>query len=136
MKPHVIRLRPGQDLKASVDTYLIEKEIAAGCIVTCVGSLRKATLRFANQDSGIMLTGYFEIVSLTGVLSASGSHYHIAIADEQGKVFGAHLLDGSEIYTTAEIVLLQFDEYQFVRVFDQESGYPELNPILTNQKER
>lgn len=136
MKPHVIRLRPGQDLKVAVDTYLIEKEIAAGCIVTCVGSLRKAILRFANQDSGTILAGYFEIVSLSGVLSASGSHYHISIANEQGKVYGAHLLSGSEIYTTAEIVIMQFDEYQFERVFDQESGYPELNPIFINQKER
>ena len=135
MKPYVLRLRPGQDLKAAIDIFLVENKIAAGCIVTCVGSLRKANLRFANQESGTILTGYFEIVSLTGVLSNSGSHYHIAIADEQGKVYGAHLLDGSEVYTTAELVLLQFEEYKFERILDQESGYPELNPIFIHQKE-
>lgn len=135
MKPYVLRLRPGQDLKAAIDTFLVENQIAAGCIATCVGSLRKAHLRFANQETGTILSGYFEIVSLTGVLSSSGSHYHIAIADEQGKVYGAHLLEGSEIYTTAELVLLQFEEYKFERIMDQESGYPELHPILINQKE-
>lgn len=129
MKPYVLRLRPGQDLKAAIDIFLVENEIAAGCIVTCVGSLRKASLRFANQETGTTLEGYFEIVSLTGVLSSSGSHYHIAVADEHGQVYGAHLLDGSEIYTTAEIVLLQVDEYKFERILDEESGYPELNPI-------
>lgn len=135
MKPYVMRLRPGQDLKLALDTFLIENEITAGCILTCVGSLRKANLRLANQEVGTQLNGFFEIISLTGMLSSAGSHYHISIADEQGKVHGAHLLEGCEIYTTAEIALVQFDEYKFERIMDQESGYPELNPILITEKE-
>ena len=135
MKPFVLRLKPGQDLKKELDSFLIENQIGAGCILTCVGSLVEANLRFANQENGTRLKGHFEIVSLTGMLSSTGSHYHIAIADEQGKVYGAHLLDGCEIYTTAEIAIMQFDEYQFERVMDPASGYPELNPIRLNKKE-
>ena len=53
-------------------------------------------------------TGKFEIVSLTGTLSAGGSHHlHVAIADSTGAVFGGHLLAGCVVRTTAEIVLVR-----------------------------
>ncbi len=121
-----LRLRPGQDLLNELDRIVIENNIDAACILTCVGSLTKATLRFANQNHSTELTGFFEIVSLTGVLSRHGSHYHIAIADSEGRTYGAHLLEGCKIYTTAEIVIGICAGTQFLRTFDPETGYPEL----------
>lgn len=39
-------------------------------MLTCVGSLTRAVLRFANQEEAVTLEGHFEIVvSLTGVFS-------------------------------------------------------------------
>ncbi len=73
------------------------------------------------------MEGKFEIVSLTGVLSVHGSHYHIAISDGEGRTYGAHLMDGSEIYTTAEIVLAEPGRCAFLRSFDPQTGYPELD---------
>ncbi len=72
------------------------------------------------------MQGYFEIVSLTGVLSTNGSHYHISISDGEGRSFGAHLMEGSEVYTTAEIIIAQFEDLVFQRTLDNETGYPEL----------
>ncbi len=129
MHPYALRLHPGQDLIKEMDAFVISNQIKAACILTCVGSLRKATLRFANQENGITMTGFFEIVSLTGVLSIHGSHYHISISDGQGQTFGAHLLEGNEIYTTAEIILLELPEFRFLRAFDDQTGYPELEII-------
>lgn len=129
MHPYALRLHPGQDIKIELDAFVVINQIEAACIITCVGSLRKARLRFANQENGTTLTGYFEIVSLTGVLSIHGSHYHISIADEQGQTYGAHLLEGSEIYTTAEIILSELPEFRFLRKFDEQTGYPELEII-------
>ncbi|MFT5701807.1 MAG: putative DNA-binding protein with PD1-like motif [Desulforhopalus sp.] len=68
------RLHPGQDLKIELDRLVDTHEIDAACILTCVGSLTTAVLRFANQETSEKLDGYFEIVSLTGVLSRHGSH--------------------------------------------------------------
>lgn len=99
----------------------------AACVLTCVGSLTTAVLRFANQSEAATLEGHFEIVSLTGVLSRHGSHAHIAIADSDGRTYGAHLLHGSRIYTTAEIVLGELPGYRFLRTFDSRTGYPELD---------
>lgn len=127
MKAYALRLRPGEDPLAALDTFARANQLEAACVLTGVGSLRKAVLRFANQDQAATLSGHFEIVSLTGVLSVHGSHYHIAIADEAGRTYGAHLMEGSEVYTTAEIVLAALPDLRFGRSFDPQTGYPELD---------
>jgi predicted DNA-binding protein with PD1-like motif len=60
-----------------------------------------------------------------------GGHYHIAISDEQGRTFGGHLMEGSQVYTTAEVILVSLDAYRFLRTFDPQTGYQELD-IQTN----
>lgn len=126
MNTYALRLRPGDDLKVSLDTLVSNQHLKAACVVTCVGSLSRAVLRFADQEGASTLHGKFEIVSLTGVLSEHGSHCHIAIADSKGRTAGAHLLEGCLVYTTAEIVLLALDDCVFLRSFDEQTGYPEL----------
>jgi uncharacterized protein len=126
LKPIALRLHPGQDLKVELDNLAQSRNIEAACIVTCMGSLTKAVLRYANQEKAIELEGYFEILSLTGTLSRHGSHYHIAIADSTGQTFGAHLLEGCTIYTTAEIVIGLLPDVSFLRTVDVQTGYPEL----------
>ena len=134
MKTLPLRLSPGQDLKIEIDRLIVQHDIEAACILTCVGSLTTAVLRFANQETSTRLDGHFEIVSLTGVLSRHGSHYHIAIADERGTTYGAHLMDGCKIYTTAEIVIGIIPNYSFLRTFDPETGYAELKVVSPPQK--
>ncbi len=121
-----LRLLPGQDILAELERVADEHDVEAACVMTCVGSLTKAVLRFANQADATEMQGHFEIVSLTGILSKHGSHFHIAISDESGKTIGAHLLHGSNVYTTAEIVLATLPGYRFLRTFDPQTGYPEL----------
>jgi predicted DNA-binding protein with PD1-like motif len=127
MKTYALRLRPGEDPVTALNTFAKANQLEAAFLLTCVGSLRKAVLRFANQEQATTLEGHFEIVSLTGVFSLDGGHYHIAIADSEGRTYGAHLLDGSQVYTTAEIVLASLDGARFLRTFDPQTGYPELD---------
>ncbi|WP_299025631.1 PPC domain-containing DNA-binding protein [uncultured Thermanaerothrix sp.] len=121
-----LRLRPGQDLKQALDTWAQENAIQAAVVLTCVGSLQRAVLRLADQPGPTLYTGKFEIVSLTGTLSVHGSHYHIAISDSTGYTLGGHLMEGSLVYTTAEIALGILPSVRFERRFDPESGYDEL----------
>ncbi|MEM6717451.1 MAG: PPC domain-containing DNA-binding protein, partial [Cyanobacteria bacterium P01_C01_bin.147] len=100
--------------------------VTAGCILTTVGSLQQASLRFAGQDSATVLTDRFEIVSLVGTLSRSGMHLHLAIADSQGQTLGGHVMPGCLIYTTAEIVVGILPELTFQRQLDDQTGYREL----------
>jgi uncharacterized protein len=127
MKTYALRLRPGEDPLTALDSFAQANHLEAAGVLTCVGSLRKAALRYANQEGSTLLAGYFEIVSFTGAFSIYGSHYHIAIADEAGRTYGGHLMKGSEIYTTAEILLAALPDVRFERAFDPETGFSELD---------
>jgi predicted DNA-binding protein with PD1-like motif len=123
---HAIRLNPGQDLKGEIDAYATTHKIEAGFIVTCVGSLTKFNLRFADQPGGTQGEGHFEIVSLTGTVSIHGSHLHMSVSDERGKTTGGHVLEGNVIYTTAEIVLGESSDLIFTREVDGTTPWKEL----------
>ncbi len=127
MQTYAFRLPPGQDLKAELDAFAVQHQLEAACVLACVGSLTRAVLRFANQSQAATLDGHFEIVSLTGTLSHHGSHVHIAIADGQGRTYGAHLLEGSRVYTTAEVVIGELPGLRFGRAPDPATGYSELD---------
>jgi uncharacterized protein len=124
--PHAFRLKPGQDLKQEIQKLVTEKQIKAGWTSTCVGSLTHYHIRFANQPEGSTGSGHFEIVSLTGTVSINGNHLHISISDSNGKTIGGHLMDGCIVYTTAEIVLLSSDDFEFKRVEDGNTKWKEL----------
>jgi uncharacterized protein len=126
MKSHPVRLKPGGDLKAALDHLTHIHRWRAAAIISAVGSLSQAAIRFANRDEISILPGPFEIVALSGTLSGSGSHLHIAVSDRDGKMTGGHLKEGSRIYTTAEIVIVILDDWKFSRELDPESGYLEL----------
>lgn len=121
-----IRLEPNRDLKQSLSNFVEQNNIQAGFILTTVGSLKKATFRFANQDKSEVFDEKFEIVSLVGTLSTHGTHLHISLSDRNGKTIGGHLLDGCIIYTTAEIVIGTSDDFIFLRTVDEKTGYKEL----------
>jgi predicted DNA-binding protein with PD1-like motif len=123
---HAFRLKPGQDLKQSIDSFVKEKNIQAGWIATCVGSLTDYNIRFANQEKGYSDKGHFEIVSLVGTLSVNGSHMHLSISDSTGKTIGGHLLSGCKIYTTAEIVISESTDFIFTREKDGSTPWEEL----------
>lgn len=126
MENYTFRLKPGHDLFDSIEAFVRERGIEAGCVVSGVGSLRHATLRFANRETYTEYDDYFEIVSITGLVSVHGSHLHLSISDGDGKTIGGHLVSGCKIYTTAEIVILAFSNSTYKREFAEDSGYEEL----------
>ena len=123
---YALRLRPGDDLRQQLLSFVQAQGIAAGAMLTCVGSLTVATLRLANQDGPTEYRGHFEIVSLVGTLSVNGSHLHLSVSDSTGRTIGGHLLDGCRVYTTAEIVLGEMPALEFRREPDPTFGYQEL----------
>lgn len=129
MKIFALRLKPNQDLRQALKTFAIEQDIKAGFLITAIGSLQQATIRFANQSENTVLQGKFEILSINGTLANTGVHLHICIADQSGLTIGGHLSDGCIIYTTAEIVIGTSEEFAFERAVDGQTGYKELEII-------
>lgn len=126
LKIHVLRLNPGEDLKAELSQFTHDQELQAACILTTVGSLSRAALRWAAQESTQILEERFEIVSLVGSLCPDGVHLHMALSDQRGKTLGGHVQEGCQIYTTAEIVIGECTGYRFSRASDPTTGYQEL----------
>lgn len=122
----VVRLRPGQDLRQELWRVVEAQGLEAACVVTCVGSLTKVALRFADQKEPTTLEGKFEVVSLVGTLEKGGGHLHLSVSDGQGRTLGGHLAEGSAVYTTAEVVLLALDDVRFRREPDPVTTYREL----------
>jgi predicted DNA-binding protein with PD1-like motif len=127
MRIHVFRLRPGDDLLGSIRAYVKQNHIQAAVLLSSVGSLTQASIRYANQPEAHIHTGHFEIVSITGTVEEGGEHIHLSIATGQGNMIGGHLMTGCKIYTTSEVTLAELVGVRFARETDKEgSGWDEL----------
>lgn len=51
LQVHVVRFAPGQELLGSLQAFVEERKLQAPFIITCVGSVTKATLRMANATA-------------------------------------------------------------------------------------
>ena len=136
-----LRLKPGEEVLGSLQDFVVTHGIAACAIVSSVGSLTHAAIRYANQPDTTRLEGHFEICSLIGTLECAapgealngadasaqgGAHVHLSISDGEGRMIGGHMMRGCHVYTTLEIVLLVLDELSFTREHCDASGYSEL----------
>lgn len=139
LKVYALRLMPNQDLRKQLELFARQHKIQAGLILTAVGSLQKVSLRLADQKDATAFEGKYEIVSLVGTLSPDGVHLHISLSDSTGKTIGGHLVEGCEIYTTAEIVVGEACGLKFTRERDAQTGYQELKirkATLPNKRRR
>ena len=126
MKIHAFRLTKGQDLKKEILKFTQEKYIQAGCILTCVGHLSRATLRMADAKIIKNFEEEFEIISLEGTLCQDNIHLHASLSDKDGNCVGGHIKDNCLIGITAEVVIAEFDNLKFSREYDEDTGYKEL----------
>ncbi|WP_017297738.1 PPC domain-containing DNA-binding protein [Nodosilinea nodulosa] len=126
MQTHCLRLTPGQDLKPVLQAFAQAESLEAGIVLTALGSLTRASLRFAAASAATAIDGPLELISLSGTLSQHGMHLHGAVADAGGRVYGGHIMPGCLIRTTAEIVVAGLPHLRFDRRPDPATGYLEL----------
>ena len=126
----VLRLTPGEDLRKALDAAFTqlqaEQNIQAACVISAVGSLSRAVLRYAAEPGGTVLEEPLELITLSGTLSADGAHLHASVADARGNVRGGHMMPGCIVRTTAEIVLAPLPGWEFTRAQDAQTGFKEL----------
>ena len=126
----VLRLTPGEDLRTALNAafaqLLAEQNAQAACVISAVGSLSRAVLRYAAEPGGTVLDEALELITLSGTLSADGAHLHASVADARGHVRGGHVMPGCIVRTTAEVVLAPLPGWAFSRQYDAATGYKEL----------
>jgi len=108
MTVHIERLRPGDDLRRSLEAWAKRQDLGAAFVLSAVGSLSPAMLRLAGRDCPTVIDGDSELLTLSGTISAQGVHLHMSVADADGNVTGGHLLAGS--------IVLTFFVYVFVNM--------------------
>ncbi|OGY26755.1 MAG: hypothetical protein A2Z11_02155 [Candidatus Woykebacteria bacterium RBG_16_43_9] len=129
MKIRTFRLRPGSNLRSSIEKYVRENKFKAGIIISVIGGLKSIKLRMAGATPAKQIIRHFkenlEIVSAEGTISKDGGHIHISVANKKGTVVGGHLKEGVVAFT-AEISLIELEDRRFLRQLDKETGFKEL----------
>ncbi len=130
MRTFPIRLNPGQDLRTALEAVIRSQDCRAAFVLSGIGSLSTAGLRFAGVEQPERLTGDMEIRSLSGTVAFDGakssSHLHMALSTSTGQVLGGHVAAGCIVRTTAEVLLALMPEWEFARERDAVTGYDEL----------
>ena len=121
-----IRLTPGEDLRQAIEAAVRSQGSHAAFVLSGVGSLSAAGLRFAGAQQPQRLSGDMEILSLSGSVARNGSHLHMALSTATGQVLGGHVSPGCIVRTTAEVLLALLPEWEFAREPDAATGYDEL----------
>jgi uncharacterized protein len=121
-----LRLVPGNDLCEALEAEVAKRSCRAAFVLSAIGSLAPARLRFADASAPTTLSGHCEILSLAGTIAANGSHLHMSVADATGQVLGGHVAHGSMVHTTVEALLLLLPEWSFTRKLDDATGFAEL----------
>lgn len=131
LRIEVLRLNPGDDLRGALEAWSRTAASApiavqAACVLSAVGSLTRAMLRYADAPAGTRIDGPLELLTLAGTLGTGGVHLHASVADAKGQVLGGHLMPGCNVRTTAEIVLGLLPGQVFDRAHDPVTGFLEL----------
>lgn len=125
-----LRLNPGEDLRSALTKAFAqlqaEQQTTAACIISAIGSLSQAVLRYADQPNGTVLKEPLELITLSGTLSPDGVHLHASVATARGEMRGGHVMPGCIVRTTAEIVLAPLPGWVFTREHDARTGFKEL----------
>lgn len=129
-----IRLTPGQDLRTALEAAVLGQKCRAAFVLSGIGSLPTAGLRFAGAAQPERLTDEMEILSLSGTVAVnvtdggahSSPHLHITLSTATGHVLGGHVAAGCIVRTTAEVLLALLPEWEFAREPDADTGFDEL----------
>ena len=123
----VFRLLPGEDLYEGIIKKAVEQHLKAGALISAVGCVKEICIRSADGHTVYREVNDFEVTALSGSISEDGVHIHIQLCDKDMRCLGGHLLTGTTVNTTMEIVILNLEnEYRLSREFDDNTGYDEL----------
>lgn len=126
MKLLPVRLTPGDDLRRALEDVVGAQEMRCAFIVSGIGSLVAARLRFAGEAGEALIAGPLEIVGIAGSITPEGAHLHMTVSDKEGRVYGGHVGYGNIVRTTLEALLALLPAEAMTRGFDAETGFKEL----------
>jgi uncharacterized protein len=125
---HLLRLAAGTDVVDEITGFARDKGIRAAW-VTCLGALRRASLRYYDQAAleyrDFTIDRHLEVLAAVGNVSLLDGepflHLHITLGDAEGRAFGGHANAGCEVFSL-EVRIEELAGDPPVRVFDSATG--------------
>ena len=138
-----IRLRPGTDVLLGLTEACRRYDINNGVIISGIGSLDG--VRYCNVDylpgskagygytDTLTLTGPIELTGASGIIchDSEGNvnlHVHITLSDKTGAAFGGHLVEGTRVLLTTDVVIGEIEGIIMGREYNDELGVPLFAP--------
>lgn len=123
----IVRIDKGEEITAQLRNVCLSEEVKLAS-VSALGAVGKFTVGVFNTREKTYkandFSGDFEIVSLTGTVTAMNgeyyAHLHMSAGDASGRVFGGHL-NAAVVSATCEMVI-DVSEGEVERKFDGEIG--------------
>lgn len=142
-KAVVGRIRPGVDLIQGLQEICNENNIRFGVIATVLGSLSQGCIVYAKPDEtnkiGLKYSeptyfqGPLELLACQGIVGENQSgdfqiHLHGLMGDKDLKIIGGHFLPNeNKILATAEVMILEIGEAEFIKKYDEVTGFELFN---------
>lgn len=121
------RIFEDEDLAEAVKKRVEESDVKAGVFIL-IGTLKKAVLGYYKEGEykPIELDGPLEIASCMGNIAVNEKdeiivHPHIVVSNGKSEAFGGHLMKGSLVGATAELVIVEAVEVKLRRAFDEKT---------------
>lgn len=121
------RILEDEDLAEAIKKRVEESDVKAGVFIL-IGTLKKAVLGYYEEGKYklIELEGPLEIASCVGNIAVNEKreivvHAHIVVSNEKSEAFGGHLIKGSFVGVTAELVIVEGVGVKIQRAFDEKT---------------
>jgi len=121
------RIFEDEDLIEAIKKRAEECSIKAGVFIL-IGTLKNVVLGYYEEGEykHIRLDSSLEIASCIGNISVADNgeivvHAHIVASNDRGEAFGGHLMKGSRVGATAELVIIEGKGTSLQRTFDKKS---------------
>jgi len=121
------RVFKNEDLVEAIKKRVEESDVKTGIFIS-IGSLEKAILGYykAGKYESIELDGPLEIASCMGNIAVDEKgeiiiHAHIVVSNDKGQAFGGHVMKGSIVGATAELVIIEGAGVNLRRAFDEKT---------------
>lgn len=137
-----IRLRPGTDVLLGLEEACRRAGINNGVILSAIGSLDG--VKFCNPvelptkagygyGETLHLTGPIELTSAAGIIchddeGNTNLHVHVSMSDRYGNAHGGHLVEGTKVLLTVDVILAEIEGVVMGRKFDPELEVPLFAP--------
>ena len=104
MENHFFKLSPGADIINSLKKIQNNKP-STFFLMSAVGDLSKVVFKCPLNNKPILIDKKLEIISLNGYIKSEENHIHISVSDENCSVYGGHLLPGSIVLKSLDLLL-------------------------------